>query len=129
MNNFHRYLIGRQCTRKTNPTSLTWLLSFKEPEVQSASWIGFLKQYNYQIEHRKGKLHGNAYGVSRRPCTSMNCKYCDKVKNIFERANGKDKLICIILKRKTVDFKPEWQSISSEDYSKKFNVPSGKHLS
>ena len=66
----------------------------------------------------------------------MNCKYCAKAENRFERTNGavarimfdvitpiewrehqsKDESICIILKSKTVSFKPVWQSISNEDY-------------
>ena len=55
MKNFHRYLIGRQFIVRTDHASLTWPLSFKEPEGQLARWIGFLEQYNYKIKHRKGK--------------------------------------------------------------------------
>ena len=34
----------------------------------------------------------------------------------WRKHQSKNKSICIILESKTVTFKPEWQSISSEDY-------------
>jgi hypothetical protein len=37
-----------------------------------------LAQYDFQIIHRKGKLHGNADGLSRRPCAEIGCRHCDK---------------------------------------------------
>ena len=79
--NFHRYLIGRQFIVRIDHATLTWLLSLKEPENQLSGWIEFLEQYNYKIEHGNGKLHGNADGLSRHPCTSVNCKDCAKVEN------------------------------------------------
>lgn len=65
---FRPYLYGQPFTIRTDHSSLKWLLSFKEPEGQKARWLEQLSQYNYQIEHRPGKQHGNADGLSRRPC-------------------------------------------------------------
>ena len=32
-------------------------------------WLEALQEYNFTIEHRKGRLHGNADAMLRRPCT------------------------------------------------------------
>lgn len=42
---------------------------FKNPERQIANWIKVLSSYDMKIEHRSGKSHQNAHGVSRIPCT------------------------------------------------------------
>lgn len=41
-----------------------------------AKWIQKLQQYNFEIEHRTGKSHGNADALSRRPCHG--CRYCER---------------------------------------------------
>ncbi len=43
-------------------------MRFKEPEGQVARWLEVLAPYQMEIEHRKGRLHGNADGLSRIPC-------------------------------------------------------------
>ena len=87
---------------RTDHGALSWLLRFKNPEGQIARWFEVLNPegqiarwlevlnpegqiarwfevlntYNFEIQHRAGKQHGNADGLSRRPCIS--CKYCTK---------------------------------------------------
>lgn len=41
-----------------------------------ARWLSFLETYDFEIKHRKGSLHGNADGLSRRP--SRRCKRLDR---------------------------------------------------
>ena len=65
---FRHYLVGRPVLVRTDHASLRWLLDFKEPEGQLARWLQIITTYDLQIEHRPGKLHGNADGLSRRPC-------------------------------------------------------------
>lgn len=43
-------------------------MNFKNPEGQAARWIEFLSAFHMEIEHRPGRSHGNADGVSRIPC-------------------------------------------------------------
>lgn len=43
-----------------------------------ARWLQKLQQYNFTIQHRRGRLHGNADALSRRPCEETACKYCEK---------------------------------------------------
>lgn len=49
-------------------------MNFKDPEGQHARWMDVLSTYDFNIEHRPGRLHGNADGLSRTPCKQ--CKVC-----------------------------------------------------
>ena len=66
---FRPYLLGNPLVLRTDHCSLTWLYNFKNPEGQLARWLEALQEYNFSIQHRKGRLHGNADAMSRRPCT------------------------------------------------------------
>ena len=44
-----------------------WLQNFKHPKPQEARWVEYLQQFDMKIEHRLGRLHANADGLSRRP--------------------------------------------------------------
>ena len=104
---FRPYLYGREFTIRTDHASLTWLLNFKDPEGQTARWIQSLSEYRFKIVHRAGKQHGNADGLSRRPCQNENksCRQCE----LMERANN-EKHVCLIT------MPPTW---SNEDLSAK----------
>ena len=70
---FRHYLLGRQFAVRTDHSSLTWLLNFKEPQGRLARWMEELSQYDMVIKHRPGKNHGNADGLSRIP---DNLQFC-----------------------------------------------------
>lgn len=74
---FHEYLYGTPFTLRTDHASLTWLMSFKRPEGQLARWLETLQSYTFDIVHRPGKSHGNADGLSRRPCGNQ-CSFCER---------------------------------------------------
>ncbi|CAG2215713.1 unnamed protein product [Mytilus edulis] len=61
---------------RTDHGALNWLLRFKNPEGQMARWLEVLNTYNFEVQHRPGRLHGNADGLSRRPCYP--CSHCNK---------------------------------------------------
>ena len=65
---FRHYLYGRAFTVRTDHGSLRWLMKFKNPEGQLARWLEVLSTYEMKIEHRTGRLHQNADGLSRIPC-------------------------------------------------------------
>ena len=65
---FRHYLYGKPFTARTDHGSLRWLMNFKNPEGQIARWIEVLSSYDMKIEHRPGRLHRNADGLSRIPC-------------------------------------------------------------
>ena len=65
---FRHYLYGKEFLIRTDHGSLKWLLRFKNPEGQLARWLEVISTYNMKIEHRPGRKHGNADGLSRIPC-------------------------------------------------------------
>ncbi|CAC5417859.1 unnamed protein product [Mytilus coruscus] len=77
---FHHYLYGVHFCVRTDHGALTWVTNFKNPEGQFARWLEILGTYNYTIKYRAGLKHGNADGLSRRPC-SISCTYCEKQEN------------------------------------------------
>lgn len=74
---FKCYLYGRPFKLRTDHGSLRWLKQFKNPEGQLARWLEALSEYDFVIEHRRGRSHLNANSMSRRPCSDK-CNYCSK---------------------------------------------------
>ena len=56
---FRPYLYGQRFLLRTDHASLTWLLSFMEPEGQVARWIEALQDYDFEVQHRAGCLHSS----------------------------------------------------------------------
>ena len=67
------YLMGKPFTIRTDHSSLTWLLRFKEPQGQLARWLEELQQYNMTLKHRAGRKHANADALSRMPRGDVSC--------------------------------------------------------
>jgi hypothetical protein len=101
LNHFRFYLLGRFFIVRTDHNSLIWLMRFKNLEGQLARWLEAIAQFDFQILHRPGKLHGNADGLSRAaedtecpyyeadtevdqlPCGG--CGYCQRMHERWER--------------------------------------------
>jgi len=56
--------------------AIQWLRKTPVPLAQTARWLLFIEQYDFEVQHRKGKKHGNADALSRRPHV---CKQCKKI--------------------------------------------------
>jgi hypothetical protein len=65
---FKHYLYGQRFLVRTDHGALRWLFNFKSPEGQVARWLETLSSFDFEIEHRAGRSHSNADGLSRRPC-------------------------------------------------------------
>src|SRR5664279_2859784 len=70
---FHHHLMGRRFQVRTDHAALQWLRRIPEPVGQQAWWIGYMEEFDFEIVHRAGKSHGNAYAMSRRPCRQKEC--------------------------------------------------------
>ena len=81
---YRHYLYGRQFLLRTDHSSLRWIMNFKDPEGQLARWLEILSVYDMKIEHRPGRLHGNADALSRRVCKQCgrDCPVMDKVQTL-----------------------------------------------
>ena len=64
---FQPYLHRRRFTVVTDHSSLRWLMNVKDASGRLARWALLLQQYDFEIVHRPGKVHGNADSLSRRP--------------------------------------------------------------
>ena len=62
---FRCYLYGRKFLLRTDHAAIQWLKNFKEPTGQLARWLERLTTYDFTIQHRPGKKHANADGLSR----------------------------------------------------------------
>ena len=63
---------------RTDHSALTWLLSFRNLEGQTARWVQRLQEHNFTSEQRQGIRRTNADALSRRPCPE-GCSHCQKV--------------------------------------------------
>ena len=81
---FRPYLYGRRFRLQTDHASLRWLCRRTEPLDQVARWLELLAEFQYTIEHRAGKNHGNADGLSRKG----DCMGCRQCKRIEQRDGG-----------------------------------------
>lgn len=132
---FHHYLYGRKFLIRTDHVSLRWLMSFRELEGQLARWLERLQQYEFEIVHRKGRLHQNADGLSRRPCLESGCLYCSKseikensvARIVFQEENLKDwqkkqeedPIISVFIQGKKLGRRPLRQDLAIFDLSAK----------
>ena len=65
MKYFRVYLHGTKFKEVTDHSALKWLISFKDPACRLARWSIYLQSYEFEIVHRKGKLHSNVDALSR----------------------------------------------------------------
>ena len=98
---YHHYLLGRSFIVRTDHSSLTWLMHFKQAEGQLAQWLEELSQFDMAIQHQAGRKHQNADSLSRIPeeeyCNCYEagiylddlpcggCKYCTKMHVTWSR--------------------------------------------
>ena len=85
---FRHYLYGREFIVSANHGSLFWLMNFKNPEGQVARWLEVLSTYNFKVEHRPGRLHGNADSLSRKPVSPCNKDIHEEVAYEKENQDG-----------------------------------------
>ncbi|CAB4020114.1 Retrovirus-related Pol poly from transposon, partial [Paramuricea clavata] len=67
LENFAPYLVGKQFIARTDHSALRWIKNLKQPKGQVALWIKRLSIFDFVVEHRPGRNHGNADGMSRIP--------------------------------------------------------------
>uniref|UniRef100_A0AAV2LKB0 ribonuclease H n=1 Tax=Knipowitschia caucasica TaxID=637954 RepID=A0AAV2LKB0_KNICA len=81
-----RLVLGRIATAglKLHPDKCHFMrrevefLGHKVDEGQVARWLEELQLFHFEIVHCPGTQHANADALSRRPCASTGCGYCDR---------------------------------------------------
>ena len=131
---FRHYLYGKTFTVRTDHGSLRWLMQFKNPEGQIARWLEILSSYDMKIEHRPGRLHKNADGLSRIPCNQCGMKDSDEDDDHQETINRltspdddnrtvdikclqkEDSDISLVTKWVKAEHRPEYKEIAEGSY-------------
>jgi len=78
---FRQHLLGRPFIIRTDHAALTFLKRTPEPIGQQGRWLDLLSEYNFEIQHRPGRVHGNSDALSRRPCVrerDAGCCQCER---------------------------------------------------
>lgn len=88
LKHFHHYLYGQEILVRTDNAAVSWMKSLKMPTGQVARWLQELNTYNLKVVHRSGKSHGNADGMSRKPCKA--CKHQQKLQEACENDESED---------------------------------------
>ena len=70
---FKQYLLGRRFRVRTDHAALSWLRHTPDPIGQQARWLERMEEFDFVIEHRAGKSHGNADALSRIICPKRDC--------------------------------------------------------
>ena len=68
MTQFRQYLLGNCFFVRTDHAALTWLQRATDLMGQQGRWQERIQEFDFAIEHRPGRKHGNADALSRRPC-------------------------------------------------------------
>ncbi|CAK1595091.1 unnamed protein product [Parnassius mnemosyne] len=70
LQHFSKYLLGQKFHLRTDHAAQNGYCSY-------CRWIDLLQEYDFVIEHRSVKSHGNADALTRRPCPE-DCKHCTR---------------------------------------------------
>ena len=73
---------------RTDHQALKWVSTMKCRDTTMLRWASYVKEYNFLLEHRPGKLHGNADALSRKgytKCGIERCRECYAHSTFVER--------------------------------------------
>ena len=72
---FRHYLLGAKphVRVRTDHAAIVWLRRIPEPVGQQARWLETMEEFDFVVEHRSGRQHGNADAMSRDPCHNRRC--------------------------------------------------------
>jgi len=83
---YRQHLLGRPIIVRTDHATLAYLMSMPEPVGQQGRWLDLFGEYNINIQHRPGWVHGNSDALSRRPCERTleeDCRQCSKLTSML----------------------------------------------
>ena len=81
---FRVYLHGTKFTVITDHSALVWLMSVADPTGRLARWSLYLQAYQFDIVHRKGRVHSNVDALSR---PVLACELIGKVTGEEEKSS------------------------------------------
>src|SRR5258708_31337360 len=85
LKHFRQYLLGRHFKIRSDHAALRYMRSASETIGQQGRWLATLEEYDFELAHRAGLLHGNADSLSRKsPCEEAGgeCPQCSKWRKV-----------------------------------------------
>jgi len=79
---YRQYLLGRRFVIRTDHSALQSLRRTPEPIGQQACWQAYIKQFDFEIQHRPGARHTNADALSRRPSLGVEVESEEEVQRL-----------------------------------------------
>ncbi len=79
LDKFKYFLFGRRFRLRVDAAALKWIKSCEPPKGLTARWLSLLADYDFDVEWRAGKSHGNADALSRAPHAEENPALTDKL--------------------------------------------------
>ena len=67
MRHFNYYLIGRKFILRIDNSALKYIHTIQSPSGMIERWLLTLSLYDFEVQHRLSRAHGNADGASRAP--------------------------------------------------------------
>ena len=112
---FRHYLLGQHFRLRTDHSSLRWLLNYSEADGLVARWPVKLQEYDMEIEHRAGKHHGNADGLSHcHKCKNPDCPGAYRPLDVMDCSSESEMNVpgpSVPLAQTASAVKPRWQSV------------------
>jgi hypothetical protein len=62
---FHVYLVGVHFRIMTDHSALSWLMQLRNQVTRLVRWSIYLQAYDFEIQHRKGRIQSNVDCLSR----------------------------------------------------------------
>ena len=62
---FRVYLYGTRFKVIADHSALSWLINIKDPNGRLARWAIYLQMYDFEMIHRRGRMHCNVDAISR----------------------------------------------------------------
>ena len=78
------YLLGRPFIIQTDHRTLQWLSNVKDENSRLARWSLALQPYQFDIEHRRGRVNVNADSSSRVPNVKDMLRTGEEGRNVKE---------------------------------------------
>ena len=117
---FRSFLLGHKFKLQSDHKPLVWMRQLVNPSPKIARWILQLEEYDFDIEYREGKRHGNADGMSRLPVEVNTCmltlESCVTLDEIREAQLNNAEIAEMIEAVKT----GKWMADNSSNLSKHF---------
>lgn len=106
---FHVYIYGQKVNLRTDNSAVSWMRSLKCPTGQTARWLEVLGCYDLDVKHRAGRSHGNADGLSRKPCAS-----CTRQQELNDNIRSQEEIRCSL---QTTRLAVIHEAVQTEDHS------------